>query len=90
MDVDALGQLTQSYMRQGLEQEMDHLPRVKGAAVIFDDANERIFPVQLRYEVHLARRRQSDSHFREERIFCQEFGKVGRIYLNRCNTYTLS
>ncbi|MEK6863141.1 MAG: ATP-binding protein [Nanoarchaeota archaeon] len=48
LDVDALGQLTQSYMRQGLEQEMDHLPRVKGAAVIFDDANERIFPVQLR------------------------------------------
>ena len=48
MDVDALGQLTQSYMRQGLEQEMDHLPRVKGAAVIFDEANERIFPVQLR------------------------------------------
>lgn len=48
IDVEALGQLTQSYMRQGLEQEIDHLPRVKGAAVIFDDANERIFPVQLR------------------------------------------
>ncbi len=48
LDVEALGQLTQSYMRQGLEQEIDHLPRVKGAAVIFDDANERIFPVQLR------------------------------------------
>ncbi|MBU0456779.1 MAG: DUF87 domain-containing protein [Nanoarchaeota archaeon] len=48
MDVEALGQLTQSYMRQGLEQELDHLPRVKGAAVLFDDANERIFPVQMR------------------------------------------
>ncbi len=48
MDVDALGQLTQSYMRQGLEREIDHLPRVNGAAVIFDDANERIFPVQMR------------------------------------------
>ena len=48
LDVEALSQLTQSYMRQGLEQEIDHLPRVKGAAVIFDDANERIFPVQLR------------------------------------------
>ena len=48
LDVEALGQLTQSYMRQGLEQEIDHLPRVKGSAVIFDDANERIFPVQLR------------------------------------------
>ncbi|MEK6900235.1 MAG: ATP-binding protein [Nanoarchaeota archaeon] len=48
LDVDALGLLTQSYMRHGLEQEIDQLPRVKGSAVIFDDANERIFPVQLR------------------------------------------
>jgi len=48
MDVEALGMLTQSYMRKGLEQEIDGLPRVKGAAVIFDDANERIFPVQMR------------------------------------------
>ncbi len=48
MDVEALGQLTQSYMRHGLEQEIDLLPRVKGAAVVFDDTNERIFPVQMR------------------------------------------
>ncbi len=48
MDVDALTQLTQSYMRQGLEREIDFLPRVSGAAVIFDDVNERIFPVQMR------------------------------------------
>ncbi len=48
MDVEALGMLTQSYMRHGLEQEIDQLPRVKGAAVIFDDANEQIFPVQMR------------------------------------------
>jgi uncharacterized protein len=48
MDVDALGMLTQSYMKAGLEREIDLLPRVKGAAVIFDDANERIFPVQMR------------------------------------------
>ncbi len=48
IDVDALSQLTQSYMRHGLEEEMDYLPRVKGSAVVFDDANERIFPVQMR------------------------------------------
>ena len=48
IDVEALGQLTQSYMRHGLEKEIDLLPRVKGAAVVFDDANERIFPVQMR------------------------------------------
>ncbi len=48
MDVEALQQLTQSYMRQGLEREIDNLPHVKGSAVIFDDANERIFPIQMR------------------------------------------
>ncbi|PIN73620.1 hypothetical protein COV20_05345 [Candidatus Woesearchaeota archaeon CG10_big_fil_rev_8_21_14_0_10_45_16] len=48
MDVEALGQLTQSYMKHGLVDEIDHLPRVKGSAVIFDDANERIFPVQMK------------------------------------------
>ncbi len=48
MDVEALGQLTQSYLKQGLVEEIDHLPRVKGSAVIFDDANERIFPIQMR------------------------------------------
>jgi len=48
MDVEALQMLTQSYMRQGLEREIDNLPRVKGSAVLFDDANERIFPVQMR------------------------------------------
>ncbi len=48
MDVEALQQLTQSYMQHGLEEEIDHLPRLKGAAVIFDDANERIFPIQMR------------------------------------------
>lgn len=48
MDVDALGQLTQTYMREGLVQKLDTLPRVNGAAVIFDDMNERIFAVQVR------------------------------------------
>lgn len=48
IDVEALQQLTQSYMKSGLEREIDLLPRKKGAAVLFDDANERIFPVQMR------------------------------------------
>jgi len=48
MDVEALQQLTQSYMRQGLEHEIDGLPRVQGSAVTFDDANERLFPMQVR------------------------------------------
>ena len=48
LDVDALGQLMQSYMRKGLDEELNILPHVKGAAIVFDDANERIFPIQVR------------------------------------------
>jgi uncharacterized protein len=48
MDTEALGNLMQSYMRTGLDEEINSLPRLKGAAVVFDDANERIFPVQMR------------------------------------------
>lgn len=47
-DVEALSMLTQSYMRQSLEREIDFLPRVMGSAVVFDDANERLFPLQMR------------------------------------------
>ena len=48
LDVDALGQLMQSYMRKGLDEELNLLPKIKGAALVFDDVNERIFPVQVR------------------------------------------
>ncbi len=48
IDVDALGALVQSYMRRGLDEELNLLPRIKGAAVIFDDSNERIFPIQVK------------------------------------------
>lgn len=48
LDVDALAQLTQSYMRQGLDDELKILPPTKGSAIIFDDSNERIFPIQMR------------------------------------------
>ena len=48
IDVDALSMLMQSYMRKGLDVELDNLPRVKGAGVIFDDTNEKMFPVRIR------------------------------------------
>ena len=48
MDTEALGALMQSYMRRGMDDEINMLPRVKGAAVLFDDANEHLFPVQMR------------------------------------------
>lgn len=48
IDVEALGTLMQSYMRKGLDAELNILPRVKGAAIVFDDMNERIYPIKVR------------------------------------------
>lgn len=48
LDVDALGTLMQSYMREGLVKQLDDLPRLKGSAIIFDDTNERMFPMRIR------------------------------------------
>ena len=48
MDVEALGMLMQSYMREGLTSELDKLPGAKGAAIIFDDTNERMYPLRVR------------------------------------------
>ena len=48
IDTDALGMLMQSYMRKGLAEELDNLPREKGAAIIFDDTNEKMYPMRVR------------------------------------------
>lgn len=48
IDTDALGMLMQSYMRTGIDKELDHLPREKGAALILDDNNEKMYPMQVR------------------------------------------
>jgi hypothetical protein len=48
IDTDALGTLMQSYMRLGLVQQLDDLPRVKGSAIIFDDTNEKMYPMRVR------------------------------------------
>ncbi len=48
LDTDALGMLMQSYMRLGLTEALDDLPRVKGAAIIFDDTNEKMYPMRVR------------------------------------------
>ncbi len=48
IDIDALGLLMQSYMRASLNVMIDELPRVRGAALIFDDTNERMYPMQVR------------------------------------------
>jgi uncharacterized protein len=48
MDTEALGMLMQSYMREGLDIQLDNLPRLKGAAIIFDDTNEKMYPMRIR------------------------------------------
>lgn len=48
MDVDALGALMQSYMQKGLVEQLDILPRVAGAALVFDDTNEKLYAMKVR------------------------------------------
>ncbi|MFT4311134.1 MAG: LAGLIDADG family homing endonuclease [Candidatus Woesearchaeota archaeon] len=48
LDTDALSTLMQSYMRKGLVEELDNLPREKGSAIIFDDTNEKMYPIRIR------------------------------------------
>lgn len=48
IDTDALGSLMQSYMREGIDTAISTMPTVKGAAIVFDDNNERLFPMKIR------------------------------------------
>ncbi len=48
VDTDALGMLTQSYMRGALDQLLNELPRMKGAAIVLDDNNEKLYSMRVR------------------------------------------
>ena len=48
VDVEALGMLMQSYMRGGLDKEINALPRLRGSALVFDDNNEKLYPMRVR------------------------------------------
>ncbi|MAG08052.1 hypothetical protein CMO89_01130 [Candidatus Woesearchaeota archaeon] len=48
LDTEALGMLMQSYMREGLDKQLDNLPRVKGSAIAIDDMNERMYAMRVR------------------------------------------
>ncbi len=48
IDVSALSNIMQSYMRQGLDKELNILPPEEGAAIVFDDANEKLYPIRVR------------------------------------------
>ena len=48
IDVQALAGLMQSYMREGLDKQLSLLPQEDGAAIIFDDINEKLYPIRVR------------------------------------------
>jgi len=48
LDVDALNDVTQSYMKSDIAAKLNGLPRLKGSAIILDDNSERIYPMRVR------------------------------------------
>ncbi|MBI2659086.1 hypothetical protein HYX05_03245 [Candidatus Woesearchaeota archaeon] len=48
IDVQSLGGLMQSYMREGLDKQLNLLPPEEGAAIVFDDLNEKLYPMRVR------------------------------------------
>ncbi len=48
IDVKALEKITQSYMADSISVKLDLLPKIKGSAIVFDDMNEKVFPLQIR------------------------------------------
>lgn len=51
IDTDALGALVQSYLRTGIDTELENLPRIPGTCLAMDDVNERIYPMRIRPRV---------------------------------------
>jgi DNA segregation ATPase FtsK/SpoIIIE-like protein len=48
LDVDALNDITQSYMHSSISDKLNGLPHLKGSAIILDDNSERIYPMRVR------------------------------------------
>jgi len=48
LDVDALNDITQSYMHSSISDKLNALPHLKGSAIILDDNSERIYPMRVR------------------------------------------
>ncbi len=48
IDVEALNEITQSYLYENISDKLNTLPRLKGSAIILDDNSERIHPIRIR------------------------------------------
>ncbi|MBI4021536.1 MAG: ATP-binding protein [Candidatus Aenigmarchaeota archaeon] len=47
-DLEALRGIMQTYLFEDIQEYINSLPRVKGAAIVLDDNSERIYPIQVR------------------------------------------
>lgn len=47
-DIESLKNIMQTYLKYNLQEYIDSLPRLKGAAIILDDNSERIYAVRIR------------------------------------------
>ncbi|MEK6875564.1 MAG: LAGLIDADG family homing endonuclease [Nanoarchaeota archaeon] len=47
-DLEALNYIMQSYVLEGIKQQINNLPELKGSAIILDDNSERIYPMRIR------------------------------------------
>lgn len=48
LDIEALNEIMQSYLFEGIKTKLDNLPKLKGSAIILDDNSERIYPLRIR------------------------------------------
>jgi len=48
LDVQALNDITQSYLYESISDKLNALPHLKGSAIILDDNSERIYPMRVR------------------------------------------
>jgi len=48
LDVQALNEIMQSYLYEGIKTKLDNLPKLTGSAIILDDNSERIYPMRVR------------------------------------------
>ena len=47
-DMEALNEMMQSYLLEGISKSMNKLPDEKGAAILLDDSSERLYPLRIR------------------------------------------
>ena len=48
LDVQALNDITQSYLYESISDKLNALPHLTGSAIILDDNSERIYPMRVR------------------------------------------